>query len=220
MISIIQAAGWPIWPLILCSIVALALVGERLFSLRTAQVAPPRLVDEVLSVTQTALPSADVVGKLAQNSVLGTVLATGLRAVMNEPRTNEESLRATFEAAGRAAVHRLERYLNTLGTIATAAPLLGLLGTVIGMIEIFGAQAPTSGGGTNPAQLAHGISIALYNTAFGLIVAIPALMFHRYFRGRVDAYTIDLEQAADRMLPHLLRFVQAGGTGGPAASRA
>ena len=109
-----------------------------------------------------------------------------------------------FEAAGRAAVHRLERYLNTLGTIASAAPLLGLLGTVIGMIEIFGSQAPT--GGNNPALLAHGISVALYNTAFGLIIAIPSLMFYRYFRGLVDAYTLDLEQAAHRMVPHLLRF--------------
>ena len=147
------------------------------------------------------------------------VLASGLRVVVADPRTNEDSLRATFESAGRAAVHQMERYLNTLGTIASSAPLLGLLGTVIGMIEIFGSQAPT--GGNNPALLAHGISIALYNTAFGLIVAIPALMFYRYFRGRVDAYTIDLEQAADRMLPHLMRFVQTAGSPGaaPAARR-
>ncbi len=206
MFSIIQAAGWPIWPLIFCSIAALALVSERLVSLRSSQVAPPRLLDEVLSVTQQQLPSADVIGKLAQNSVLGGVLASGLRTVAADPRTTEETLRAGFEAAGRAAVHRLERYLNTLGTIASAAPLLGLLGTVIGMIEIFGSQAPT---GNNPAQLAHGISIALYNTAFGLIVAIPSLMFYRYFRGRVEAYTLELELAADRMLQHLMRFAQA-----------
>ena len=101
-----------------------------------------------------------------------------------------------FESAGRVAVHRLERYLNTLGTIASAAPLLGLFGTVVGMIEIFGSQAPT--GGSNPALLAHGISVALYNTAFGLIIAVPALMFYRYFRGRVDEFTIDLEQASER----------------------
>jgi biopolymer transport protein ExbB len=206
LISIIQAAGWPIWPLILCSIAALALVIERLFSLRTSRIAPPRLLDEVLAVTQSQLPTPEVVGKLAQNSVLGTVLASGIRALMIDQRPTEETLRATFESAGRAAVHRMERYLNSLGTIASAAPLLGLLGTVIGMIEIFGSQAPTGAG--NPAQLAHGISVALYNTAFGLIVAIPALMFHRYFRGQVDAYTIDLEQAADRMLPHLMRFVR------------
>jgi biopolymer transport protein ExbB len=204
LFSIIQAAGWPIWPLILCSIVALALVIERLSSLRETRVAPPRLVDEVMSVTRASLPSADVVNKLAENSVLGRVLAAGVRAVIAEPRISEEALRGVFEQAGRAAVHHLERYLTTLGTIASAAPLLGLLGTVVGMIEIFGSQAPT--GGNNPAILAHGISVALYNTAFGLIIAIPALMFYRYFRGLVDEYTLEMEQASHRLLPHLMRF--------------
>ena len=203
LFSIIQAAGWPIWPLILCSIVAMALVIERFTSLRAQKVAPSTLVDEVISVTRASLPGADVVNKLEHNSVLGAVLARGLRAVIAEPRITEEALREAFEAAGRAAVHRLERYLNSLGTIASAAPLLGLLGTVIGMIEIFGSQAPS---GSNPVMLAHGISIALYNTAFGLIIAIPALMFYRYFRGLVDGYTLELEQAAHRMVPHLMRF--------------
>lgn len=204
MFSIIQAAGWPIWPLILCSIIALALVIERFSSLRTARVAPPKLVDEVLTVTRSNLPSPDVVNKLADNSVLGRVLATGLRAVINEPRISEANLRNAFEAAGRAAVHQMERYLNTLGTIAAAAPLLGLLGTVIGMIQIFASQGGGTGG--NPTELAHGISVALYNTAFALMVAIPALMFYRYFRGKVDEYVLDLEQAAERMVPHLMRF--------------
>ena len=204
MLSIIQAAGWPIWPLLACSIAALTVVIERLFSLRARKVMPPRLLDEVISVTRASLPAADVVNKLADNSVLGAVLASGLRAVIAEPRINEATLRESFESSGRAALHGLERYLNTLGTIASAAPLLGLLGTVIGMIEIFGSQAPT--GGNNPALLAHGISIALYNTAFGLMIAIPALMFYRYFRGVVDAYTLDMEQAANRMVPHLMRF--------------
>ena len=204
MFSIIQAAGWPIWPLILCSIVALALVIERLLSLRAARVAPPRLLDEVISVTRSSLPSADVVNRLAENSVMGRVFAAGLRAVIADPRLTEDGLRLAFESAGRAAVHRLERYLNTLGTIASAAPLLGLFGTVVGMIEIFGSQAPTGAG--NPVLLAHGISVALYNTAFGLVIAIPSLMFYRYFRGRVDEFTIDLEQAAERLVPHLLRF--------------
>lgn len=203
LLSIIQAAGWPIWPLILCSIVALALVIERFSSLRRVRVAPAKLVDEVISVTRHGLPSPDVVNKLAENSVLGRLLATGLRGLIADPRLGEEGLRNTFESAGRVAVHQLERYLNALGTIAAAAPMLGLLGTVVGMIEIFGSQSPT--GGSNPVLLAHGISIALYNTAFGLIVAIPALMFHRHFRGRVDEYTVDLEQAAERMVPHLLR---------------
>jgi biopolymer transport protein ExbB len=207
LLSIIQAAGWPIWPLIVCSVVALALVLERLYHLRQPLVAPPALIDEVLAVTRGSLPGTDVVDKLAQNSVLGRVLAAGVRSVIAEPRITEEQLRQSFENAGRTAVHGLERYLNTLGTIAAAAPLLGLLGTVIGMIEIFGSQAPTAAGAAgNPQQLAHGISIALYNTAFGLIVAIPALMFYRYFRGRVDEFQLMLEVAAQRMVPHLMRF--------------
>jgi biopolymer transport protein ExbB len=204
LFSIIQAAGWPIWPLILCSVVALALVIERFVTLRTQRIAPPRLLDEVLSVTRQSLPAPDVVTKLAANSELGSVLAAGLRAVIGEPRIAEAALRQAFEVAGRGSVHRLERYLNTLGTIAAAAPLLGLLGTVIGMIEIFGSQSPT--GGSNPTQLAHGISIALYNTAFGLMIAIPALMFYRFFRRRVDEFALVMEQAAERLVPHLMRF--------------
>jgi biopolymer transport protein ExbB len=210
LLSIIQAAGWPIWPLILCSIVGLALVIERTITLRRSRVAPDKLLDEVVALTRTSLPSTDVVSKLGNSSALGSVLAAGLRAVVAEPRITEDALRQTFENAGRVMVHRLERYLNTLGTIATAAPLLGLLGTVVGMIEIFGSQSPT--GGSNPAQMAQGISIALYNTAFGLIVAIPALMFYRYFRGRVDEYTVDMEQAAERLVPHLMRFAVRRGS--------
>jgi biopolymer transport protein ExbB len=202
--SIIQAAGWPIWPLMLCSVIALALVFERFSTLRASRVAPPKLLDEVLAVTRSTLPSSDVVTKLSQTSVMGKVLASGIRVVMADGHVTEQALRATFESAGRAAVHYLERYLNALGTIASAAPLLGLLGTVIGMIEIFGSQQVAGGG--NPALLAHGISVALYNTAFGLMVAIPCLMLYRYFRGQVEAYTIDMEQAADRMVPHLMRF--------------
>jgi biopolymer transport protein ExbB len=208
LLSIIQAAGWPIWPLLLCSVVALALVIERMYHLRDSLVTPPKLLEEVISVTRASLPGADVVNKLAENSVLGMVLAAGLRSVIADPRIAESGLRQAFENAGRKAVHKLERYLNTLGTIAAAAPLLGLLGTVIGMIEIFGSQAPAAGSGPgNPQQLAHGISIALYNTAFGLIIAIPALMFYRYFRGKVDAFQLTMELAAERMVPHLMRFV-------------
>jgi biopolymer transport protein ExbB len=206
LFAIIQAAGWPIWPLILCSVVGLALIIERFYHLRPSRIAPPRLVDEVMAVTRTSLPGGEVVGKLAASSVLGGVLASGLRAVIAEPRLNEEGLRQAFETAGREAVHGTQRYLNAIATIASAAPLLGLLGTVIGMIEIFGAQAPSAGTGGNPQQLAHGISIALYNTAFGLIIAIPALMCYRYFRGRVDAFELAMEVAAERMVPHLMRF--------------
>ncbi len=212
MFSIIQAAGWPIWPLIACSVLALALVIERFVSLKTSKVAPPRLLDEAISVSRANVPSPDVVMQLEQNSALGEVLASGFRALNSNPRCSEADLRASMEGSGRAVAHRLERYLAALATIASAAPLLGLLGTVIGMIEIFGSQAPGTGGGAvggavgggNPAQLAQGISIALYNTAFGLIVAIPALIFWRYFRARVDGYLLTLELASERFVRHLI----------------
>ena len=206
LLSILIAAGWPVVPLLLCSVIALALIIERHLSLREARVAPPKLLDEVLSVTRTSLPNADTVNKLAENSLLGSLLAQGIRAAQAEPRIQEANLRNAFESAGREAIHQLERNLNALGTIASAAPLLGLLGTVIGMIEIFGASGGATGAGGNPAELAHGISVALYNTAFGLIVAIPALIAYRHFRTRVEAHVLTLEQAADRMVPHILRL--------------
>lgn len=208
MLSIIQASGWPIWPLIACSIVALALIIERFISLQTRRVAPPKLLDEARAVTARGLPAPDVVNQLAQNSALGDVLASGIRQLAADPRSSADDVRAAMEGRGRAVAHQLEKYLNALGTIASAAPLLGLLGTVVGMIEIFGAQAGAGAvgqiaGGGNPAQLAHGISMALYNTAFGLIIAIPALFFWKYFRSRVDAYTLQLELASEQFLRHL-----------------
>ena len=213
MLSIIQAAGWPIWPLIACSILGLALVIERFIALKTSKVAPPKLLDEAMSVSRQGLPLADVVNQLEANSALGEVLASGMRALSSNPRCSEEELRNTMEGAGRRVTAKLERYLPAIATIASAAPLLGLLGTVIGMIEIFGAQGGgggVGGSGANPAQLAQGISIALYNTAFGLIVAIPALIFWRYFRARVDDYLLQLELAADRMVRHLLAMRKGG----------
>ncbi|MDP3134867.1 MAG: MotA/TolQ/ExbB proton channel family protein [Burkholderiaceae bacterium] len=204
MLSIIQAAGWPIWPLLACSILALALIIERFISLKTSRIAPARLLDEAMAVSRNAVPSSDVVAQLEQNSALGEVLASGFRALNANPHCSEADLRGSMEGVGRAVAHRLERYLAALATIASAAPLLGLLGTVIGMIEIFGAQAPSGGAtGGNPAQLAHGISVALYNTAFGLIVAIPSLIFWRYFRARVDGYLLTLELASERFVRHL-----------------
>ena len=204
MFSIIQAAGWPIWPLVACSILALALVIERFISLKTAKIAPPKLLNEVLTVAQTSVPAPGIVNQLAQNSALGEVLASGLRTLNTNPRSTDEDVRGAMESTGRAVAHRLEKYLSALATIASAAPLLGLLGTVIGMIEIFGSQSGATGSvGGNPAQLAQGISIALYNTAFGLIVAIPSLIFWRYFRARVDEYLLTLELAADQFARHL-----------------
>ncbi|CAN7410328.1 MotA/TolQ/ExbB proton channel family protein [Variovorax sp. LjRoot290] len=205
MFSIIVAAGWPIWPLLACSVIALALVIERFTSLKTSKVLPPKLLDEAITVSRAAVPGPDVVTKLERNSGLGEVLAAGFRTLNSNPLSTEDDLRASMESAGRVVAHRLERYLPALATIASAAPLLGLLGTVIGMIEIFGSQSPSNGavGTGNPAQLAHGISVALYNTAFGLIVAIPALIFWRYFRSRVDEYLLNLELAGERFARHL-----------------
>jgi biopolymer transport protein ExbB len=208
LFSIIQAAGWPIWPLIFCSVVGLALVIERFVNLKANKVLPPQLLDEAIMVSRNGVPSQDVVSQLEQNSVFGEVLASGFRALHSDPRATEEELRASLEGAGRIAGSKLQRYLGALATIASAAPLLGLLGTVIGMIEIFGSQGSDGGmgtvpGGGNPAQLAHGISIALYNTAFGLMVAIPALIFWRYFRARVDDYLLAMEIASERFARHL-----------------
>ena len=203
MYSIIQAAGWPIWPLIACSILGLAIVFERFYSLHTPKVAPPRLLEEVIGITRATVPSQEVLQQLEKNSAMGEVLASGLRAVTANPRCSEDDIRNAMEARGRLVAHRLEKYLGALGTIASAAPLMGLFGTVIGMIEIFGSQSTAGTGTGNPAQLAHGISIALYNTAFGLLVAIPSLIFWRYFRGRIDAYLLTLELSAAALAHHI-----------------
>ena len=193
MFAIIQAAGWPIYPLLLASVIAVALIIERSVSLRESKIVPPALLDQVLQVYSRQGVNGDVLDKLAKDSPLGEVLAAGLR--------NEKSprlvMKEAIEEAGRAAAHNLERFLTTLGTIATAAPLLGLFGTVIGMIEIFGSQSP---GGTNPQQLAHGISIALYNTAFGIAISIPSLIFYRHFKNKVDGFVVRMEQAASRLV--------------------
>ena len=209
LFSIIQAAGWPIWPLVACSILALALVIERFISLKTAKVAPPRLLDEALASRALGAGARRRRPSWSRTRRSARCWPAASGRCNADPRCTEADLRATMESTGRAVAHRLERYLSALATIASAAPLLGLLGTVIGMIEIFGSQAPAGGAtGGNPAQLAHGISVALYNTAFGLIVAIPALIFWRYFRARVDGYLLTLELAAERFARHLNTLAQ------------
>lgn len=189
MFAIIQAAGWPIWFLLAASIIALTLIIERVLYLRRRRILPPTLLHEVIRVYHNGKVNAEVVSKLEQNSPLGRVLAAGLRNV-DAPR---DVMKESIEEAGRGAAHELERFLTTLGTIASLAPLMGLFGTIVGMIEIFGAQ---NASGTNPAQLAHGISVALYNTGFGLAIAMPALIFYRHFRALVDSFIIDMEQQA------------------------
>lgn len=189
MLAIIIAAGWPVWPLLLASIVAVALIVERLLYLRRSRILPPQLLDEVVRVYHNGKINAEVIDKLEQNSPLGRVLAAGLRNV-NAPR---EVMKESIEEAGYAVAHELGRFLTTLGSIASLAPLMGLFGTVVGMIEIFGAQNAT---GANPTQLAHGISVALYNTGFGLLIAMPALLFFRHFRAQVDGFVVAMEQQA------------------------
>jgi biopolymer transport protein ExbB len=189
--------------LVICSIVALALVAERFMFFRGQKIAPPQLLDEAMSISRPNLPAPETVKQIEDNSVLGRVLASGFRSLMTHPRPNPEGLRNAMEGAGRHAAQTLEKHLSALATIASVAPLLGLLGTVIGMIEIFGAGSPGSSSGTNPAQLAHGISVALYNTAFGLIVAIPSLIFWRYFKAKADAAALNLEQASERFYQHI-----------------
>jgi biopolymer transport protein ExbB len=202
--AIIQAAGWPIWPLLLCSVIMVTLIIERSVALREAKVIPPKLLQEAIQVSQSQLPAPDTINKLEHNSPLGKVLASGFRILATTHQPTREAIVDTMEDTGRQVAHGLEKYLPGLATIATAAPLLGLLGTVVGMIEIFGSQSPT--GGTNPQQLAHGISVALYNTAFGLIIAIPAYVMHRYFRSKVDAMVLQLEASAKRFSDHLIRL--------------
>jgi biopolymer transport protein ExbB len=194
LFAIVQAAGWPIWFLLLASVIAVALIIERSITLRTKKVIPPTLLDQVVGVYQRQGLSPEVIERLSKDSPLGAVLAAGLRNLKSSRYVMKEAI----EEAGRGVAHNLERFLTTLGTIATAAPLLGLFGTVIGMIEIFGAQSPT--GGTNPQQLAHGISIALYNTAFGIAIAIPALIFYRHFRNKVDTFVVEMEQQASKLV--------------------
>jgi biopolymer transport protein ExbB len=191
--SIIQAAGWPIWPLIIASIVALALIFERLWSLRQSVVAPMNMVDVVLAEFRQGGLTPELLQKTAARGPLGRILAAGL-ANVKAPRP---VMKEAIEEVGRVVTHELERFLTTLGTIATAAPLLGLLGTVVGMIEIFGSQ---SSSGSNPIQLAHGISVALYNTAMGIIVAIPALLFYRHFRAKIDSLVVEMEQQAIKLV--------------------
>jgi biopolymer transport protein ExbB len=191
--AIVEAAGWPIWFLIFSSIISLGLIIERMLFLRSNRIAPPTLLNEVVGELKQRGVSDGMLAKLASGSPLGRVFAAGLKNIKSKPDVMKESI----EEAGRAVTHDLDRFLTTLGTIASISPLLGLFGTVVGMIEIFGSQ---SAAGNSPAILAHGISVALYNTAFGLIVAIPSMIFYRHFRAQVDRLTTEMEQQAIKLV--------------------
>jgi len=191
--TLVEAAGWPIWLLIIASLIAVALIVERALFLRSKNIVPPKLLDEVVLELKQKGVSQQMLGRLSAGSPLGIVFAAGLKNIKNSPEVMKEAI----EEAGHSATHQLERFLTTLGTIASISPLLGLFGTVVGMIEIFGSQ---NAGGAAPAELAHGISVALYNTAFGLIVAVPSMIAYRHFRAQVDSLTIEMEQQAIKLV--------------------
>ena len=194
MLSIIEAAGWPIWLIIVTSVITLAIIGERFWSLRAGVVAPREILPATIREYQTKGVSQDLINRLQRGPLIGRIFAA---ALINE-KSPREVIRDAVEDAGRAVGLELERFLNTLGTIATISTLLGLFGTIVGMIEIFGSQNPAGGG--NPAQLAHGISVALYNTLFGIGIAIPAVIFYRHFRNKVDILVIDMESQAIKLI--------------------
>jgi biopolymer transport protein ExbB len=193
LFALIEAAGWPIWFLIVASIIALAIIGERLWSLRESIVMPRNLLAEVVHEYRQHGASQQMVARVGKGSSLGQIFAAGLRNAKSPPSIIKEAI----EESGRTVAIDLERFLTSLGTIAAVSPLLGLFGTVVGMIEIFGAQTPT---GTNPLVLAHGISIALYNTAFGILIAVPAMIFYRHFRSKVDVMLVDMEMQAIKLV--------------------
>lgn len=194
MLELVESGGWLMVPILLCSVVALAIVGERFWALQTKRICPDKLVAQIWHWSQNNQIDARQLAELRHGSPLGRVLAAGLVNLHHDREIMKESI----EDSGRHEVAELERYLNTLGTIATITPLLGLLGTVIGMIKVF--TAITTVGVGNPAVLAGGISQALITTAAGLSVAIPTVMFYRYFRGRITMLVITMEKEALKMV--------------------
>lgn len=193
MFAIIQAAGWPMWPLLFASVIAVALIIERSVTLRRARIVPAGLLDNIIADLGQHGSSPEMVSRVAAHSPLGQVLAAGLRNV----NSSREIMKESIEEEGRAVVHELERFLTTLGTIAAISPLLGLFGTIVGMIDIFASQGVS---GANPVQLAKGISIALYTTGLGLIIAIPSTIFWRHFRRLIDDFVVDMEQQAIKLV--------------------
>ncbi|PJJ97828.1 biopolymer transporter ExbB [Lysobacteraceae bacterium NML75-0749] len=194
MIELVKAGGWPMIPLLLLTLVAIAIIAERFWTLRRSEVLPQGLGDEVRNWAKRGQMEQPHIESLRATSPLGELLAAALDA-RHQPR---EIIRERVEDTGRRIVHRMEKYLNTLGSIASAGPLLGLFGTVVGMIQMFLVIGDHGVGDVN--QLAGGIGKALVCAATGMIVAIPALMFHRYFKGRINGYIVEMEHEAAQLL--------------------
>jgi biopolymer transport protein ExbB len=197
MLEIVRAGGWLMLPIILCSIAAAAIMFERLWTLQQKRVLPRHLTSQIWQLVKNNQLTRQHIDAIQRDSPLGEILAAGL---LNRDRERLE-LQQSIEDTGRHVVHELERYLNPLGTIAAISPLLGLLGTVIGMVKVFAAI--TLHGVGNPGVLAGGISEALITTAAGLSVAIPALMGYRYLRGRVDGLVVEMEKEAMKLVDAL-----------------
>jgi len=194
VLEILEQGGWLMLPIITCSVVSLAIIAERFWSLGSEKILPNQLLTSVWKMHKAGHLDKNKVQTLAQSSPLGRVLAAGISNAAH----GREIMKESVEEAGRQVVHELERFLNTLGTIASITPLLGLLGTVLGMIDVFAAIV--SHGVGDPSVLAGGISQALITTASGLTVAIPSLMFYRYFTGRIDGLVIKMEDEAVKMI--------------------
>ncbi len=194
MWELIKSGGWIMLPIVLCSIIAVAIVIERLWTLRASRISPPSLLAQVWQCKQDQQMNPDKMTKLRAGSPLGQILAAGLA----NSRHGREMMKESIQEAGVKVVNELERYLTPLGTIAAITPLLGLLGTVLGMIEIFGAFMDS--GMANAPQLAGGIAKALVTTAAGLFVAIPAVFFHRFLQRRVDELVVNMEQEAIKLV--------------------
>ncbi len=199
MLELIQAGGWLMLPIILCSIAATAISIERAWMLRRSRVTPPNLLPDVWNKIKHGTVDASIIKDLRTNSPLGHVLAAGL----SQAKMGTDSMRQSIQETASVVIHDLERYLNTLGTIAAIAPLLGLLGTVVGMIRVF-SEIMIHGAG-NAALLAGGISEALITTASGLTVAIPTLVMHRYLQRRVDSAVVVMEQESTRLIDSFQR---------------
>ena len=193
MIDIIEAAGWPIWPLILTSVFGVAIIIERIWSLRPDIIAPPKLLTEVITMVGKKDVRKESIISLQKHSLLGEIFASAL----SNSDSSSLIIKEAVEESGRSISHKLEKHLSTLATIATVAPLLGLFGTIIGMVELFSSFTSS---GHDVAVFARGISVALYNTAGGIVVAVPAMIAYRFFRTKVDNMVLDMEEQAIKLI--------------------
>ncbi len=212
MFELLTAGGWLIWPILLCSVAALAIIIEKFRHLTTPRVMPTGLYEQIETLIQDKKLTNAHLNALADQSPLGSIFSTAI----SQAHLRKSELKAAVEDAGRHQVHEMEKHLNTLGSIAAITPLLGLLGTVVGMIKVFAAI--TAVGVGHPQELAEGISQALVTTATGLIVAIPALLFYRHFKSRVQSLSIDMEREVLRLFTLIERTKQADAQAAHASS--